>query len=46
MKTKQIFCGRKNGATVKGRFHPAPNVSTLISERLVRTARKAEAKLR
>lgn len=42
---KQIFCGRKDGATIKGKFYPHPRTSAILSAQLRRKSAKIERKL-
>ncbi len=37
---KHIFCSRKGGATIQGKFCPAPRVSEIMARQIERQANK------
>lgn len=42
MKNSNIFCGRKGGATIKGKFYALPPYSDLKAAELDRQSKKIE----
>jgi len=41
---KNIFCNRKGGVTIKGKFYPHPRTSEILAAQLKRQANKMEAR--
>jgi len=37
---KNIFCSRKGGATIQGKFCPAPRVTAILARQLERATNK------
>ena len=41
---RNIFCSRKSGATIKGKFYPYPSTSDILAGQIKRDAKKMEAR--
>ncbi len=39
---RNTYCSRKGGATIKGKFYPAPRTSAILAGQLERYANKME----
>ena len=42
--SRNIFCSRKGGATIKGKFYPHPNTSEILAGEIERKVKKMEAR--
>ena len=41
---RNVFCSRKGGATIKGKFYPHPSTSGILAGEIERKVKKMEAR--